>query len=235
MKNVKGLFGAVLLLFLCYGYAIGITKTPTPVQAVPEISDITVKPASIFSGNQADATVTLSAPAPDTGVSINITSSSPVATLSFASISTVITVPKGQSQASFKVQTTTVLGSSVSANITATLNGKSRQASITILPPLALSSLTLSPTSGGQGSTITGSVTTNFPVISNTSVILQRVPRISGDADVDLTFPSSLTIPAGKNSVTFTISIGTVVSAGSVEIRASLGLLTQAAALQVTR
>jgi len=210
-----------------------IATAPTlNANVIIPITAFTVNPSAVTGGSQANGTVSLAIPETADG-QLTITSSSSQALVGLLGTSIVLTIPKGQSQGAFKIQTAFV-GRPVNAIITATLDGKSKQTTLTIQPPPAVASLVVNPTSGGQGSAVTATVTCTVPVISDTAVSLQRIPQGSGDANASVTFPSTVTIPAGKNSASFPISIGLVISAGSVKIGASLGTSSQSAIFNVT-
>jgi hypothetical protein len=221
-----------------YTINIPTTKVTSPI-TIPvivfiPITGVAVSPSSITGGSSADGTVSLGAAAPAAGAQVTITSNTVQATVgqtTFAS-STIVTIPSGQTQGTFKVQTSSVTAT-LNANLTATLDGKSSLAPLQILPALALTGLTFSPTSGKQGTIIIGTVVTNIPVASDTVVSLQRISLPTGDPAVTLAFPPSVTIPARTSSAGFSLTIGPVFSAGTVKIGATLNGLTQSATIQV--
>ena len=115
--------------------------------------------ATILVGGVASAgnnTVTLLAPAPPSGATINLSTSN----RAVASIPATITVPAGSTISnSFKV-TTTAVSVSTPVTLTATYNGVAVPITVTV-NPLEPSAVTLSQTSVTGGKTITGTVSLN--------------------------------------------------------------------------
>jgi hypothetical protein len=102
------------------------TPTPTPTPAVT-LSAVTLTPGTVVGGNNVQGTVSLSRAASAATV-VNLASSN-----ARAACPATVTVPAGASSVSFNVSTTSVTSSS-SAIITATLNGVTRNATLTINP-----------------------------------------------------------------------------------------------------
>ncbi|MEJ5295120.1 MAG: S8 family serine peptidase [Fimbriimonadales bacterium] len=164
----------------------------------PSLSNLTLNPSTVVGGNSSTGTVTLTAAAPSGGFTVQLSSSNP----SVASVPGSITVPAGQSSASFTIATQQV-SSTTQVTITASAGSVSRQATLTINPPsgsVSLESLTISPTSVWGGSSATGTVTLSAPAPAG-GVVVQLRSSNSGAASV----PSSITIPAGQRSASFTI------------------------------
>ncbi|HKV24753.1 MAG TPA: hypothetical protein VJN93_09200 [Candidatus Acidoferrum sp.] len=104
-----------------------LTVTPPP----PGITSVTLNPSSVVGGLQTSTgTVTLSRPAPAGGVVVSLSSSNPAAAQVPSSGS--VTVPAGAKSASFTVTTSIVL-ISTSAQVSASFNGTTRTATLTIL------------------------------------------------------------------------------------------------------
>ena len=102
------------------------TPTPTPVPAVT-VAALTLNPGSVVGGNSVQGTVTLSAVAPAATV-VSLTSNSTRATVPAS-----ITIGAGASSGSFTIRTTSVTTAGT-ATISATLNGVTRSATLTINP-----------------------------------------------------------------------------------------------------
>ncbi|MEN3000716.1 MAG: S8 family serine peptidase [Armatimonadota bacterium] len=95
------------------------------------LQSLTISPTSVWGGNSATGTVRLSGPAPSGGVVVTLRSSRP----DRAIVPSSVTVPAGQTQASFTIRTTSGLSTGelvVTVTITATLGSTSRSASLTI-------------------------------------------------------------------------------------------------------
>jgi uncharacterized repeat protein (TIGR03803 family) len=201
------------------------TLTITPAGAVT-LSSLTLNPTSVTGGGASQGTVTLSGPAGTGGAVVTLSSNSGA-----ASVPASVTVPAGNTTASFAVATQTVT-SVTTAVITATLGSSSQQATLTITPASAvtLSSLTLNPTSVRGGSTSQGTVTLSGQAPSGGAVVTLSSNNISV-----ATVPTSLTVPAGKTSATFTVSTSRPSSNTSVTLSAVYAGVTKAASLTVTR
>jgi hypothetical protein len=104
-----------------------LTVTP-PANNAPSITGLTINPGTVAGGSSAQGTVSLSAAASaPTTVSLS-SSSSPI-----VSVPASVTVPAGAASANFTVNTTSV-SSQFSAIVTASLNGLSTSAPLTVTP-----------------------------------------------------------------------------------------------------
>jgi hypothetical protein len=136
-----------------------------------------------------------------------------------------VTVPAGSTHASFTVKTSTV-GIPTSVQITASLNGTTIKASLTINPP-AIVSLVLKPTSVTGGATSTGTVTIGAAAPAGGIAVTLSSSGSSA------TVPATVMVPQGKTSGTFTIQTHTVSAKTSVTIGAALGSSTKTAVLTI--
>lgn len=100
--------------------------SPTPAPS-PGIATLSLNPTTVTGGNSSTGTVTLTAIAP-AATTITITSNNPAATVPAS-----VTVPAGSQSRSFSISTRQVQAVT-SAIITASLNGASRGATLTINP-----------------------------------------------------------------------------------------------------
>jgi len=112
--------------------------------------------------------------------------------------------------------------------ISASYAGATLTASLTVTPSLALSSLTLIPTSVTGGNSSQGTVTLNGAAPSGGAVV-----TLSSSNTAVATVPASVTVPAGTASATFTVTTSTVTAATSAIISASYGGATATATLTV--
>ena len=108
-------------------------------QPPPDLAGLSVSPATVAGGTPATGTVSLTLLALSGGSVVSLSSSNPT----LATVPSSVTVAAGQSGAVFTI-TTAVVTTSTPVTITATYNGVTKQAVLT-LDPLAVSSLTLSP------------------------------------------------------------------------------------------
>lgn len=91
------------------------------------LSSLAIAPTTIQGGGVAAGTVTLTGPAPATGLTVNLRTSN----FGAAQVPAFVTVPSGQSTAQFNIQTSTVF-SSTTVTITATAAGVSQTATLTV-------------------------------------------------------------------------------------------------------
>jgi hypothetical protein len=199
------------------------------VPASVSLSSLSLNPTSVTGGNSSTGTVTLSGPAPANGAQVTLSSSNTTA----ARVPSSVTVAAGATSATFTVSTSAVTASTT-VTISATYGGATRSASLTVTPapPPAptLSSLTLNPTSvvgGAQSST--GTVTLSGPAPAGGAQVALSSSN-TGAARV----PSSVIVPAGATSVTFTVNTSIVLFSTSVKISASYRSNTLTANLTVS-
>jgi hypothetical protein len=191
----------------------------------PTLTSLTLSPASVTGGNSSTGTVTLSGPAPSGGAQVALSSSN----TSVATVPSSVTVAAGATSATFTVATSAVSASTV-VTISASYAGGTKMASLTVNPvpppPPTLSSLTLNPSTvvGGVQSS-TGKVMLTAPAPAGGATIV--LSSSSGAANV----PSSVFIPAGATSATFTVNTSIVLISTSATISASYNGTTKTATL----
>jgi outer membrane protein assembly factor BamB len=187
----------------------------------PSLVSVTLSPSNLVGGSSTTGTVTLSGPAPGSGVLVKLSSNS-----SIASVQPSVTVPSGQKTATFRVKTLAV-GTQGLADISGNLNGVLESAPLTVNPPI-LTSLKLSPTTTEGGKTVTGTVTIGSAAPSTGLVI-----SLSSSNSV-ATPPTSVTIPAGKTSITFKVTTSKVTSKTTATIAGTSNTSSTSAILTVT-
>jgi FG-GAP-like repeat len=104
----------------------GVPPPPTPPPSLG-VASLSLNPTTVTGGNSSTGTVTLTAIAPAVAT-VTITSNNAAATVPAS-----VTVPAGSQSRSFSISTTQVQATT-SAAITASLNGASRSATLTINP-----------------------------------------------------------------------------------------------------
>jgi len=183
-----------------------------------ELVGLSVAPSSILGGRNVTGTVTLSGNAPAGGFNVLISSDSdrvrPPA---------VVNVPFGRSSVDFPIETLAV-ASAQTVTLTATTGRNIGASKVTLLPPLQLS-LEVSTIVGGGF--LNGTVTLGNPAPVTGAIIVVQ----SGDAGVRI---PPVTIAAGQNSQTFTITTSPVGVARTATITASYGGLSQSVFLTLT-
>jgi|GEM_PF-3838006 len=207
--------------FSIIGFDIGSDVFSYTYPVYPVISSLSLNPSDVTGSASSQGTVTLNRSAPQGGALINLTSSNPAVVTP-----STVTVPAGQTQASFTVSTQPV-PNDVQATITASYRNSSKSAVLTVRRPRLLS-INLQPESAIGGSSVTGTVSLNGPAPSN-GVIVSLTSSNTNAAVV----PSSITIPSGQNSAGFTVTTKPVSSSTPVTITASYGGESKTAVLTV--
>jgi hypothetical protein len=182
-----------------------------PLPAGLTLTKLTLSPA-IFPGGCKSSTgwVTLSAPAPAGGALVILADTNPAATVPAS-----VTVPAGQTRASFPV-TAPLVNTRQTGEVTALYGGNSQSAALTVRP-LAVASLVL------------GSNPVTGPGRIDGSVLLEcaagpggvTVQLSSSNPAVAWTSAASIVIPAGATTGRFTVSLADVAMTQFVDIRAN--------------
>jgi hypothetical protein len=184
----------------------------------PSLKSISISPNAVNGGAQPVATVLLNGVAPSGGAAVNFSSSSP-AVLAPA----VGTAPAGSVRVGVALQTTTVTATTT-AIITATWNGVSVQAPLTLTPQGQPASITLSQSSITGGTAAFVTVTTAAPATSD------QIFQVASSSP-SITVPSSLLMPAGTTSARFNIQTAAVTALTQGSISVSGGGVTLSAGL----
>lgn len=127
----------------------------------------------------------------------------------------VASVPASVASNKSAVVTTAAVSADTPVTITGTYNGKSQSVG-TVLIPARLNGLTLNPTSVQGGYNSLATVTLDGPAGPGGS----KIDLSSSDVKV-ATVPSSVTVPAGYKSATFTVTTKPVASSSTVKIVAA--------------
>ena len=104
----------------------GVSKSASLAIAAPALSSLSLNPTAVVGGSSSTGTVVLSGKAPLGGIVVNLSSSKP----SRASVPPTVTIVAGAASANFAVTTTP--GGKTSATITASYNGVTKKASLSI-------------------------------------------------------------------------------------------------------
>lgn len=186
--------------------APSVADATTQVLLCPD--KLAISPNLVAGGLKATGTVTLTGPAPDGGSVVSLSSQSP------ATVPPTVTVPAGETSATFIVGTSPV-SAKTSANVSATLSGVSKQALITIRP-VGVKSLGLSPSKITGGNNLVGVVTLEAPAGPGDVVVALS----STNASVANPLTATITVPAGSTSAAFTIHASPVSANTTVTIKA---------------
>jgi len=206
----------------------GSVSSQLQIDPPETVSSISLSPAATTGSNGSSGTVTLSAPAPSGGTTVNLHSSNP----SVASVPAATTVPGAQTIGGFTVSTISP-AASTTVTITASIGSSSVSATLTVNPQPpptpALQSVTFSPGSVSGGGTAIGTVTLNVAAPAGGAQVLLASSNTAAAA-----VPASVTIPAGATSATFTVHTASVSSTTTVSIGGEYGENDRAGLLGVT-
>jgi subtilisin family serine protease len=188
------------------------------------LSSLNVSPTSVTGGTGATGTVTLAVAAPTGGKVVTLSSSSPAV----ASLPASVTVAAGATTATFAV-TTSAVAADTGVTITATEGSGSRTAMLTVKAPvlssLKLGTSTTSYTAVGSKS-FPSSVTLTGKAAVDTVVTLTN-------ANAAATVPTSVTVPAGSSSQSFTVTTMAVSANVSGTVSANQGGVSKSVGLTV--
>jgi hypothetical protein len=196
------------------------------------LSAVALSPSSVQGGASSTATVTLTASAPAGGAVVSLTSSNTAA----ATIAASATVPAGATSATTSVATSAVSSNTTSV-ISATYNGLTRTASLTVTAPAppapnaTLDTVSLSPASvqGGSSSSTTVTLTANAPAGGAVVSFSSSNPSVA-------TVPATMIVPEGVNSrvVVNFVSTSPVSATATSVISATYNGVTRSATITVT-
>jgi len=188
------------------------------------LSGVTTNPTSVVGGTSATGTVTLTGAAPSGGAVVTLSksfSNGGTGTVP-ATIPASVTVPAGQTTASFTIGTSAVTATT-NVRISAAFNGTTSAVDMTLFP--LLGSVSFDGNVPG-GSPATGTVTLSGPSPSGGTVVTLS----SGNPSL-VTVPASVTVPAAQTNVTFTANTAPVTQTTGVTVSASSGGTTVSATL----
>lgn len=194
-------------------------------------TDMTLWPllaSVLFSGNvpggtAAQGSVHLNGPAPAGGTSVALSSGNP----SLATVPASVSIPAGQTTATFTANTSPVTQTTAVA-ITASTAGTTVTANLFLVVSRAVSAVTLTPSSlVGPGSS-TGRVTLQSAAPNGNAVV-----ALASSNTTLATVPFSVVVPSGQSSVTFTVNAAQVTSPWTVVISATYENVTRSATLTI--
>jgi hypothetical protein len=167
--------------------------------------------------------VFLPSPAPSGGATITLASSDP----NRASVPASVVVPAGSTEAAFPILVNGDVSSATNVTITASRNGTTASAVLTIVPP-KLSLLVLGSSSVIGGATLSAAnvALTGFPVRDTAVALTSSAPAVAS-------VPASVTVPAGSSWAYFTIQTYPVTTQQSAKITASAGGVSKSATITV--
>jgi hypothetical protein len=165
----------------------------------PRVINLSIAQPVIVGGFNTTGTLSTNAPAPPGGISAQLASSDPS-----VSVPASVLVPAGLTQVTFAVNTSPVAADTNVTIFAAYPSGVFVTATMLVETPRS-GTLTITPNDLVGGGTTVGTASIDVPApVGGTKVLLQADPSATGTPFV--TFPSSVIIPQGKKSITFTIT-----------------------------
>ena len=193
-----------------------VTITP------PQLAAFEVNPGTVIGGELMTAQTELDAPAAEEGARVDLASSDPETIPHPVSI----VVPGGSERAAAVLQTLPVTAA-MPVVLSATRNGVTRSATITVQPPvITLASLAVQPSSLVGTNPATGTVTLTGPAPAPIEVELT-----SNDSSVSV--PPAVVVSPGQVSAAFTMTTSLVTSARAVTVTASHATTEKTATIAV--
>jgi hypothetical protein len=175
-----------------------------PVSVVPNF----VGANAMLGGTVGSGFVRLNVPAQAGGAVVILGSSNPA----LAAVPGTVTVPQGAFTAGFPITAAPVLLPATTVGLTAALNGVTVSGFVQIFPapPLAISTVSLTPAVVVGGAQLSGTVTMNVPLqaLPATVALTSNNPAV--------TVPSTVDVPLGASAVNFvatTTTVGVAVNA----------------------
>ncbi|HEV8638181.1 MAG TPA: hypothetical protein VG370_28545, partial [Chloroflexota bacterium] len=194
-----------------------LTVQPTALKS------LSITPSTISGGAQPGAVVMLTGQAPPGGATVALSSNSPA-----VSPPASVFVNPGDFSVSFPLQTNRVTANTT-ATVTASWNGVSTSAQVTLTPQPPPTSLTLDPTATvGTGGSSFGRVTIASPQATDTTL------QLASSHPTIAQVPGSVIVPAGVTAGGFNVFTTQVTAQTVVTISVSGGGVTQSATLTVT-
>jgi hypothetical protein len=201
------------------------TYAGTTVNA--DLSLFTLLGQILFSGNvpggtPATGTVRLQAAAPSGGAVVALSS----ANTSLASVPPSVTIPAGQTSATFTANTAPVTQTTAVA-ISASLAGTTVNTNLFLVVSRAVASVTLNP------SNVVGPASSTATVTLRSASGGSAVVNLASSNTVFATVPFSVVVPSGQVSATFTVNAAQVTQLTTVVISATYEDVTQSATLTI--
>jgi len=197
----------------------------TLVPPLPYLATLSFGPSTVDSGTSTQGTITLTAPAPLGGISVNLTSS----WWWVAETPPSCYVPAGLTTSSFTVPTPPI-DFIATSTINASYNGTTQSGIITVVPsgtPFGPSSLAFNPTSVAGGASATGNLLFTYPAPAGGATL-----QLSSDNPLVQVSPS-ISVPDGATSAQFPVTTSSVAVITTATVTVSFGGVSQSSLLTV--
>jgi hypothetical protein len=186
------------------------------------LTSVSITPASVSGGSSAVLVIALSGPAPKGGASVSLSSIN----AAFPVPSSVL-IPSGSSDSALFVPTKTVTAST-SVTVTATYNGGSKTASVTltpvVLPTLASVAVTPASLTGGSTAVLAITLSGNPPLGGPPVSLSSSSPAFPVPASVPGTPGGGVLLPIRTTAVTVSTSVTVTATYNGVSKTASVTL-----------
>lgn len=199
--------------------ATGVTASANLLVLAPTIVSLTLATNEIIGGDSTTGTVTISNPAPATGVVVNLYSNSTA-----VQVPATTTVPNGQTSRTFNI-TSSAVSVDLIVTLRAAFNGTSATATLAVLAP-TLTSFTFTPSTVTGGNSATGRVSIDRPA-GPSGVTITLTKNASSTGAPYVTVPTTVKIPAGATSVTFPVTTTTVSRSVACQVTATFAQRNQ--------
>lgn len=180
----------------------------TAVSSQPAVYSLFLNPSTVLGSTSTQGTVYLLGLSPTAGETVSLSSNNPAITPN------PVFVPAQTHSASFP-QVTSSVASNTAVSVTASDGLYSASSTLTLTPPLP-ATVGASPSPIVGGLTTTGRVTLNAPVALATPVTLNVVSGASAIASM----PTSVVVPVGSSTTTWTINTNQLSATTQVTISA---------------
>lgn len=222
-----------------FQYTAGLVSSPTPVTITaslgsssasatvtvepPAVSNLSFDPSVLPGGEPPGTIVYLNGNAPPSGATVSLSTNSAAVQVPGS-----VTIAAG-GQSAYINLTTSQVTANTTATVTATYNGSSFSAQLTLTPQQPPASISLSPISTTGTAGATGWVTLQSPAISGGAFI-----TLASSNPAVASVPPWFTISGGTLTGPFTINTTGVTATTNVTISASGANVTVSATLTVT-
>lgn len=180
--------------------------------AAPRLAAFTLDPDRVVGNTDFTATVTLADPAPDTGVWVTVTGTSPDVPLSAR-----VLVNGGRRSATVSFRPGFVTRPTA-ITFTASVGNRGLRATLTVLPDIVSLSFQPAPIVGGQ--TTTGTISLRGPAPTGGAMISLSVVS-SSNRPAQASVPAQVMVPAGQTAATFPVQAAPIQTRGAVIVTAA--------------
>lgn len=198
-----------------------VASAEVTVDPQPQVSSVSFTAAQVAGGNTAACTVKLLAPAPQAGLKVTLSSSSPSAVVPASE-----QFESGVSSVSFTVTTSAVTSGTV-ATISATAGGVTKAATLTINPVSPVSNVYLEYSSIPGGTAESGTLYLDATAPPGGEQVTVSSPSSY------VTTSGTVTVAAGSNSTYFNVYTKPVTSSTPATVSVSAGGITKSVTLTI--